>query len=63
VKNIGNEIFFARVQNKGKVIEALPIKRNEAVKVKLLIGYQLYLDTKTRKKAKASIDYEKISYK
>jgi hypothetical protein len=63
VKNIGNEIFFARVQNKGKVIEALPIKKNEAVKVKLLIGYQLYLDTKTRKKAKASIDYEKISYK
>jgi hypothetical protein len=51
------------VQNKGKVIEALPIKKNEAVKVKLLIGYQLYLDTKTRKKAKASIDYEKISYK
>ena len=63
VKNIANEIFFARVQIKGKVIEILPIKKNEAVKLKLLIGYELYLDTKTRKKAKASIDYEKISYK
>lgn len=63
VKNISNEIFFARVQNKGKIIEILPIKRNGAVKVKLLIDYELYLDTKTRKKAKASIEYEKISYK
>ena len=63
LKNIGNEIFFARVQNKGKVIEILPIKKNETAKVKLLTGYELYVDTKTRKKAKASIDYEKISYK
>jgi len=61
LKNIGNEIFFARVQNKGKVIEILPIKKNETAKVKLLTGYELYLDTKTRKQAKASIDYEKIS--
>lgn len=51
------------MQNKGKIIEILPIKKNGAVKVKLLIDYELYLDTKTRKKAKASIDYEKISYK
>jgi hypothetical protein len=51
------------VQNKGKVIEIHPIKKTEAVKVKLLVGYELYLDTKTQKKAKASIDYEKISYR
>ena len=61
VKNIGNEIFFARVQQNGKVIETLTINKNEAVKVKLLIGYELYLDTKTQKKAKASINYEKIA--
>ena len=63
VKNIGNEIFSVRVQQKGNVIEILPVKSNEAIKVKLLIGYELYLDTKTRKKAKASIDYEKIGNK
>ena len=63
VKNIGNEIFFARLQNKGKVIEIHPIKKTEAVKVKLLVGYELYFDTKIQKKAKASIDYEKISYR
>lgn len=59
VKNIGNEIFTVRVQQKGKVIEMLSLKRSEIVKVKFLIGYELYLDTKTRKKAKASIEYEK----
>lgn len=59
VKNIGNEIFFVRVQQNGKVIEILTINKNEAVKVKLLIGYELYLDTKSPKKVKASIDYIK----
>lgn len=63
VKNIGKEIFSVRIMQKGKVIEILQIKKNEAVKVKLLIGYELYLDTKSQKKAKARIDYEKISYK
>lgn len=61
VKNIGNEIFTVRVQQKGKVIELVSLKSKEIVKVKFLIGYELYLDTKTRKKAKASIEYERIS--
>jgi len=63
IKNIGNESFSARVQQKGKIIEILPVYPNQTKKVKLLVGDELYLDYENQNKAKASIEYEKISHK
>jgi hypothetical protein len=61
IKNIGDETFSARVQQKGKIIEIFAVNANETKKVKLLVGHELYLDYENQNKALASIEYEKIS--
>lgn len=61
VKNIGKRQFSIRVQQDGKVIEEIPIKKGGQKKVKLSKGYELYLDPNPEGIAKASVDYEKIS--
>jgi hypothetical protein len=58
IENFGKENFSYRIQQKGKVIEILPILKGEIKKVKLLKGYELYLDSNS--KAKARVSYEKI---
>ncbi|SMG47143.1 hypothetical protein SAMN05661096_03356 [Marivirga sericea] len=60
VKNIGKREFSIRVQQEGKVIEEISILKDEVKKVKLLKGYELYLDPNPEGRAKASVDYEKI---
>lgn len=61
VKNIGKIQFSIRVQQDGKIIEEISILKGELKKVKLLKGYELYLDPNPKGIAKASVDYEKIS--
>ena len=61
VKNIGERKFSIRVQQGGKIIKEISIKNGELKKVKLLKGYELYLDPNSQGIAKASVDYEKIS--
>lgn len=63
IKNIGDEPFSARVQQKGKIIEIFAVNPNETKKVKLLVGHELYLDYENQNKALVSIEYEKISQK
>ena len=61
VKNIGKRKFSIRVQQDGKIIKEISIKNGELKKVKLLKGYELYLDPNPQGIAKASVEYEKIS--
>ena len=60
IKNIGNRSFSIRVQNNGKIVEEIAILKGEVKKVKLLKGYELYLDPNPEGKTKASVDYEKL---
>ena len=60
VKNIGKRQFTIRVQKEGKIIEEIAIMKDELKKVKLLKGYELYLDPNPEGIAKASVGYEKI---
>ncbi len=59
VKNIGKRQFSIRVQQDGKIIEEITILKGELKKVKLLKGYELYLDPNPEGIAKASVDYIK----
>nr|WP_321234108.1 hypothetical protein [uncultured Psychroserpens sp.] len=53
IENIGENDFTIRVQNKkGNIIESIVIKPNETKEVRLLIRYELYLDSKLKSKAK-----------
>ena len=60
VQNLGMVPFSIRIQQKGKIIETIPIQAAETKKVKLLVGHELYLDSESGKMANASVDYEKI---
>lgn len=60
VKNIGEREFSIRVQQAGKIIEEISILKGETKNVKLLKGYELYLDPNPNGVAKASVDYVKI---
>ncbi len=59
VKNLGEVPFSIRIQQKGKIIETIPVEAAETKKVKLLVGYELYLDSESGSMAKASVAYEK----
>lgn len=58
VENIGKNEFSVRIQEKGKIIETVSIKKGKVKKIKLLKGYELYLDSEL--KGKAKIDFEKM---
>lgn len=58
IENFGKMEFSIRIQQKGKIIETIPILKGEIKKVKLLKEYELYLDSNS--KAKARVSYEKI---
>ena len=60
VKNLGEVPFSIRIQQNGKIIETIPVQADENRKIKLLVGYELYLDSESGSMAKASVDYEKI---
>ena len=60
VENIGERSFSIRVQANGKVLQEIAIEEGEVKKVKLLKGYELYLDPNPEGKAKARVDYEKM---
>jgi len=60
IKNIGKRMFSIRVQQDGKIIEEISILKGDRKKVKLLKGYELYLDPNPKGTAKASVDYKKI---
>ena len=59
VENIGEREFSIRTQQNGKIIETIPIKKGEIKKVILLKQYELYLDTYSKGKAKAKVEFEK----
>ena len=60
VENIGKRQFSIRTQKDGKIIETITIKKAEIKKVTLLKGYELYLDTNSKGKAKAKVEFEKL---
>ena len=61
VQNIGKREFSIRTQQNGTIIEIIPIKNGETKKVKLLVGYELYLDTNSKGKANAKVAFEKMT--
>ena len=60
VENIGRSSFSIRIQQKGKIIETIPIAGKETKKVKLLKGYELYFDTNPDEKIKVKLDFKKL---
>ncbi|WP_455169349.1 hypothetical protein [Aegicerativicinus sediminis] len=61
VENIGNRQFSIRIQQDGKILKEIPIKKGELKKVKLLRGHELYLDPNPEGIAKARVDYEELN--
>ena len=59
VENIGNRQFSVRVQYEGLVVEEKTILKGKTKKIKLLKGYELYLDPNPEGKARARVSYEK----
>lgn len=60
VKNIGTKKFSIRIQLKGKIIKTIPILKGEIKKIKLLKDQELYLDSNSKSKIKASLDFKEI---
>jgi hypothetical protein len=60
VENLGKSDFSIRIQQKGKIIETIPISSREVKKVKLLKGYELYFDSNSKEKVNAKLDFEKM---
>ncbi|XLS29608.1 hypothetical protein ACJD0Z_02025 [Flavobacteriaceae bacterium M23B6Z8] len=63
VQNMGARSFSVRIQEKGKLINEISVLKGETKKIKLLAGYELYLDPNPEGKTKASVSYEKIGDK
>ena len=61
VENIGKREFSIRTQQNGTIIEIIPINKGETKKIKLLVGYELYLDTNSKGKANAKVAFEKMT--
>lgn len=54
VKNLGENNFSIRIQNKGKIIDEINIRPRERKEVLLLKGHELYFDTETPTQAKVT---------
>ena len=59
VENLGNSEFSVQIQQDGKIIETVSIAGKEERKVTLLKGYELYLDSNA--KGKAKVDFEPMA--
>ena len=60
VDNIGTLPFSVRIQQKGKIIETVTVNVNEGEKIKLLKGYELYIDSNEEGQTSAKITYMKM---
>ena len=60
VENFGRREFSVRIQQNGIIIKSIPFVKGDTKKIKLLKGYELYLDSNSKGKVKARINYEKI---
>ncbi|MDB2389467.1 hypothetical protein N9W02_03565 [Flavobacteriaceae bacterium] len=61
VKNFGKELFSARLQKNGAILQIIEIPEGQSKRIKLPVGVELYLDTETKTKAMASVEYEKAN--
>jgi hypothetical protein len=59
INSIGKREFSIRTQQHEEIIKNILIKKGETKKVKLLIGYELNLNTNDKGKAKATVKFEK----
>jgi len=59
VENIGSKEFSIRIQKDGEILQTVPISKKEEKKVTLPKGYELYLDSEA--KAKARVNFEKMN--
>ena len=58
IKNTGDESFSIRIQQKGAILEIIPVPPKKTTKIKLFVGQELYLDSEN--KTRASVTYEKL---
>lgn len=61
VENVGKGDLSVRTQQYGQIVNILPVKKGEKIKVKLLKGYELYFDAAEDAKTKATIIIEKVT--
>ncbi len=59
VENVGDNVFTLRVQMDGEVVQTLEVQAGTTEAVKLIKGYELYIDNDQR--AKASIKFEALT--
>ena len=60
IQNLGAELFSARIQYNGEIVDIINVNPSQTKKIKLLMGQELYLDPEPRKKTRASVAYQKI---
>ena len=56
IDNIGENAFSIRIQSKGDIIKIIDIQPNASRRETLLKGYELYLDTEFKTKARVSVE-------
>jgi hypothetical protein len=60
VDNIGEKPFSVRIQSKGEIIETISIKPKTSKRIEFKKGYELYLDTDYKTKARVKFQ-DKLS--
>lgn len=60
VENTGKGELSIRIQNKSEIIDTIPLLGGDTKRVKLLSGYQLYIDSESEILSKAKIDFAKV---
>jgi len=59
IENISKNSFSIRIQSKGEIIKTITVAKGKTKEIKLQKGYELYLDTEL--KAKAKVSFKKVS--
>ena len=61
VENIGNCLFYIRIESKGISIEReLKVLQGETKEIRLLKGHELYIDGNLKNEAQARVSYRSI---
>ena len=59
VENVGDNVFTLRVQMDGEIVHTMDVQSGNTEAVKLMKGYELYIDNDQR--GKASIKFEALT--
>ena len=60
IENLGTSVFSIRIQNDGRIIKTIPIRKNETKKILLDAGNELYTDASFEGRAKFTVTFEDV---